>query len=311
MIFFIKKNIQTVNLNFFKKKVNSFYEQKTLKVISASFVNFCVFFVQLGGGTHRVVSQIFTKSKSRKITLIQPLLLGTLFLFFFSCQNPDKRNIKNYYYPLDNWTQGVVYEYHSVNDDSPPIEFWFFEKIKTDTATYLTGKYFDHNFTVKQYFKAEVVSNGVLMDEYSLIEYDSLGNASKRPAEILAANSFPFEVKDSTSLFLFKLRWQNPTVKDAYLELVRNRRFQGDTIYFFKNKPYDCVAFKIKELMDDYNDGHLEKQYDGKEIYAKGLGLVYYGKEIEENFVLEYELVDTFSRAIFEQKIKNNYWSEK
>ena len=63
--------------------------------------------------------------------------------------------------------------------------------------------------------------------------------------------------------------------------------------------------------MDDYNDGHLEKQYDGKEIYAKGLGLVYYGKEIEENFVLEYELVDTFSRTVFEQKIKNNYWSEK
>ncbi|HFC00756.1 MAG TPA: hypothetical protein ENJ53_08125 [Phaeodactylibacter sp.] len=238
------------------------------------------------------------------------LFFGISLLFFFSCQNTDKRNIKDYYYPLDDWTQGVVYEYHPINNDAYPIEFWFFEKIKTDTATYLTGKYFDNNFVLKQYFKAELVRNGVLMDDYTLVEYDSLGNMSTRPAEILAANSFPFEVKDSTGLFLFKLRWKNPAAKDAYLELVRNRRFQGDATYFFKNKSYDAVTFNVKELVDDYNEGHLEQQYDGKEIYAKHLGLIYYRKEIGENFVLEYELVDTFSRAVFEEKIKNNYWNE-
>ena len=56
--------------------------------------------------------------------------------------------------------------------------------------------------------------------------------------------------------------------------------------------------------MDDFNDGHLEKNYQGKELYAKNLGLVYYKKEIDENFVLEYELRDTFSMTKLEEKFK-------
>ena len=61
--------------------------------------------------------------------------------------------------------------------------------------------------------------------------------------------------------------------------------------------------------MSDFNDGHLEKEYQGKELYAKGLGLIYYKKEIDENFVLEYELRDTFSMTKFEEKFKQ-YISE-
>lgn len=225
-------------------------------------------------------------------------------LLFFSCQNDNKRNIKDYYYPMEEWSEGRVYEYQSVNNDSLPVEYWYFRNHKTDTADYLVGQYLDHNFMVRQFFSAEIVSNGVLMNDYTLYEYDSLRNMTQRPAEILAGNSFPFEVTDSTGLFLFKLKWKNTQVEDAYLEMVRNRRFKGDAAYTFKNKSYDCVEFKVKELIDDYNNGHLEREYDGTELYAKNLGLIYYRKEIGENFVLEYELKDTFSMEVLEKKLK-------
>ena len=91
--------------------------------------------------------------------------LSILFLILiYSCQNGEKpRNIKNYFYPVDALDQGIVYEYHPVNNDELPVEYWLFKKLKTDTATYLTGQFYDHNFTVRQFFRAKIVGNGVLM----------------------------------------------------------------------------------------------------------------------------------------------------
>lgn len=239
------------------------------------------------------------------------LFYTVLVLLFFSCQNDGKRNIEAYYYPVDEWKEGMVYEYHPVNNAALPVHYWYFRKLETDTVTYFTGQYYDHNFRPRQIFNAEIVRNGVFVNDYILYEYDSLGNVLQREALIAAAGSFPFEVKDSTELFMYKLKWLYPTEEypDGYLEITRKRRFIGDTTYAFKGEPYDGVKFKMEELMDDFNDGHLEKEYPGIEIYAKNLGLIYYKKEIDENFVEEYELRDTFSMAKLEEKFKT-YLSE-
>jgi len=228
-------------------------------------------------------------------------------LFLLSCgKNDGIKNIKSFYYPVDKMDQGIVYEYHPVGNDSLPNEYWFLRNLKTDTATYLAGQYYDHNFTIRQFFSAEIVSNGVLMNDYSIYEFDSLRHQIKRPAQILNGNSFPFEVKDSTGVFLFKLRWDDPITEGAYVELTRNRRYRGEAEYFFQEKKHDCVEFIVQELVDDYNNGHLEQQYSGKELYAKDLGLVYYRKDVGEGFVLEYELVDTFSMNELEKRYNEN-----
>lgn len=247
----------------------------------------------------------------KELTFINTLLFTFLMLLFFSCQNDGKRNIKTYYYPIDEWKEGMVYEYHPVGNVELPVEYWYFRKLKTDSTTYFTGQYYDQSFTPRQIFNAEIVKNGVLMNDYILYEYDSLSNVTQREASISAANNFPFEVKDTADIYFYKLKWLYPTVEypDGYLEITRKRSFVGDAAYSFKGKSYDCVEFKMQELMDDFNDGHLEKEYNGIEIYAKDLGLIYYKKEIEENFVLEYELRDTFSMAKLEEKFKT-YLSE-
>jgi len=275
-----------MNMNFFELKktwINNFRTTKTRRCKTVlSFVSSC---------------------------LCGKIILG-LFLFFLflsSCgKNDGKKNIKSFYYPVDELDQGIVYEYHPVGNDSLPIEYWFLRNFKTDTATYIVGQYYDQNFTIRQFFSAEIVSNGVLMNDYSIYEFDSLRHQIKRPAQILSGNSFPFEVKDSTGVFLFKLRWNDPTTEGAYVELTRNRRYRGEANYFFQKKKYNCVEFIVKELVDDYNNGHLEQQYNGKELYAKDLGLVYYRKDVGKGFVLEYELVDTFSMNELEQRYNEN-----
>ncbi len=40
------------------------------------------------------------------------------------------------------------------------------------------------------------------------------------------------------------------------------------------------MEFQIAEKMSDFNDGHLEEEYSGKELFAKKIGLIYYRKAI-------------------------------
>ena len=250
---------------------------------------------------------------------IKPILF-TLFIsllmlhFFHSCKKNEKKEdltFNDFYYPFNQWTEGMVYEYQPVQKNQFPNEYWYFRKLKTDTALYFTGQYFDHTFTPRQIFNAKIKENVALINDYILYEYDSLRNVIQKPAQILAGNSFPFGKLDSTSTFLLKLKWDNPIpdYPDGYFEMTRTRQYIGNAAYSFKNQSYDCLTFHLSEHVDDFNDGHLEKEYQGQELYAKNLGLIYYKKEIDENFVLEYELKDTFSMSKMEQKFKT-YLSE-
>lgn len=247
--------------------------------------------------------KIFIK-KGKRIHFTGMIII--MILFIFACQIDSKNFLPEYFYPMQKWEEGMVYEYHPVNNDQLPVEYWYFRKMKKEDGTILTGQYYDHTYTPRQIFNAEVRNEGVFIKDYILYEYDSLGNVNQNSAEILANMNFPFQIKDTTQIFPSKLKWKMPTEEypNGHLELSRDRKFVGDAAYSFKNKSYDCIEFQIAEEMSDFNDGHLEKEYQGKELYAKKLGLIYYRKEIDENFVLEYELRDTFSMAKFEEKFK-------
>ena len=233
------------------------------------------------------------------------LFFLALVLFCFACQNENRvRNIKAYYFPIENLENGMVYEYHPVDNDSFPVEYWYYRTQKTDTATYLIANYYDQHFIVRQFSTEELVENGTLLHNYLLYEFDSTGLQFQKPAEILSPSAFPFEVRDSGGIFLLKLKWVHQQDPPVYTTLIRNRKYTGSTSYTYQNKNYDAVVFDLKELVDDFNDGHWERQYSGTEIYAKGLGLVYYKKAIEEDFVLEYALKDTFSIDELERRYK-------
>lgn len=227
-----------------------------------------------------------------------------LLLFYFSiswiiglgtgCGSADTHDISDYYYPLDALERGVVYEYQPVRVDSLPEEYWYFRSMFTDTMDYLTANYYDHNFIVRQFTTEEIVKNGALIRDYFLYTIDSMGLQSRVPAQVVGATAFPFEVRDSGGVFLTNLKWVLQEEPEISMTMIKNRRYAGKTTYDFQGKSYDCVVFDNKELVDDFNNGHWEKQYSGREIFAKGLGLVYYEKKVDDNFVLEYALRDTF-----------------
>ena len=78
------------------------------------------------------------------------------------------------------------------------------------------------------------------------------------------------------------------------ITLIKNRRYTGlDTASYF-NTPYAVATFSVKEQLETESEGFTETQWDGIEHYGKGIGLVYYKKEINPGFTLEYGLFDTY-----------------
>ena len=233
-------------------------------------------------------------------------LLLLISMAFFACNTENNtRNIKDYYFPIDQLETGMVYEYHPVNVDTFPIEYWYYRTQKTDSATYFTANYYDQQFVVRQFSNEEVVENGTLLHSHFLYEFDSTGLQRQIPSKILSPSSFPFEVRDSGGIFLMKVKWIYQEEPPITTTLIRNRKYAGSTKYTYGGKEYDCVVFELKELVDNFDNGHLEREFKGMEIYAKGLGLVYYKKEIDTNFVLEYALKDTFSMQELESRYRN------
>ena len=234
------------------------------------------------------------------------------YLFFFAiafwlqaCSESKYQIIKEYYYPVEAFTgEGIVYEYRALHNDSLPPEYWHFQKVQTDTALYLIGRYYDEHFFARQFFRNEIVGNGVLVIDQSIsIPEDPTGVLKEIPAKIIYNNAFPFEVQDSTGVFLMQLKWVYSHKPPRSTTLTRNRRYFGKRSYMVLGKEREIAVFRLLEEVEDQNEGHWTQQYDGIEYYAKKLGLVYYKKNIDDGFTLEYALYKTYPFADFKDNI--------
>ncbi|MDX1942864.1 MAG: hypothetical protein SFU99_20035 [Saprospiraceae bacterium] len=225
-----------------------------------------------------------------------------------NCHGDGVKNIRDYYFPLKQLQDGLVYEYHSVNNDSLAPNYWYFRSIILDSAAYFTGTNYAPDLTPLQFSREELVKNGMLLQDLQLYETDSTGQQQRIEAEIIAGSVFPFEVRDSGGVFLYKVSWQPPSMGGATMTLIKNRRYAGDTTFVFQNKRYDVVIFEVRELLSHEQEGFFEREFSTVEWYAKGLGLVYYKKNIADNLILEYRLAERFPmaklEALFRKKLE-------
>ena len=243
------------------------------------------------------------------------ILIFSLFCLTF-CRNDGKKDIRNYYFPLKSLEDGLVYEYASVKNDSLTPAYWFYRSFISKEGVYLTGTYYEYELIPLQVIREELVSNGMLVKEAFLYERpDSNGLQDRVSLSIQADNVFPFEVSDSSGIFLYKVKWEPVSDPGASITLIKNRSYAGDTTFTYNDQRYDAVIFNVKELIEYDKEGVFEQTYDGREIYAKGVGLVYYDKKVADGVDWAYrlnrqypmeELEETFRQRLLEDEDNGN-----
>jgi hypothetical protein len=238
----------------------------------------------------------------RTLTLSGPIIILCLLC---SCQPPGERDIRDYYFPVKALQSGMVYEYRVVGPDTLPPDYWYYLSHPTDSAYYLTKTYYRSDYTQQQLIREEMVRTGMLTEAVYLFTSDSSGRQHSHSAEVLQANTFPFRVKDDRTVYLYKIRFQLPDQPHGQTTLILNRRFRGDTVFYYEGENYPAVRFALAGLVEqrDSIQGDIEPKFWGEEIYAKGLGLVSYRRDYDPNEPgLTYELVDRYPMRTFTQQ---------
>ena len=214
-----------------------------------------------------------------------------IFIFLSSCtQRVEKvENLSKYYLPLDELEGGgLVYSFRSLVDTTLDREVW--QYIKTSEGL-ITSINYDHRQQVVQRQYERVVSNGVVIDSLILVDYDSLGRAISHPVRVISPHRFPFEVQDSTQVWLTHLEWWQPG-DGLHIVLQRRRRFAGETVWEWQGKTIPAVRFNTEDKLETEKDGWTTSAWSGEEVYAANIGLIYYKRKISEQLVIEFELDD-------------------
>lgn len=237
--------------------------------------------------------------------------LALIWVSVLGCQEDGTkyRDIRGYYYPLNELQDGLVYEYREVNNPGLGSSYWYMRSIIQGQERYLSSTYYEQDLLPVQQMRERMVSNGMLLEDLYLYSRDTLegGRQPRSSAEIVAQATFPFQVRQSGGIFLYHVQWRDPSDTSAWYTVVKNRYFEGDTTFTFKGKSYPAVKFAVKEHYELDQQGVLETTYQGWEVYAKGLGLVHYRKEIKDEMVLEYRLEDRFAMTTLEARFKARY----
>lgn len=243
-----------------------------------------------------------------KISRSSFLLLTALVLQ--ACQpNDSYRDIRNFYYPLKSLESGLVYEYEPLGISPNGTAYWYYRSIINGNEVNLTGTYYEKELIPLQLSNERLTEAGMVIQDLFLFEKDST-HADRQiqiPVEVVEDDVFPFSVRENGGIFLYHVRWQPPQDSGATIELIKNRRYLGDTTITFQDQEYEAIIFDVKELAAYNKEGSLEQEYDGREIYAKGLGLVYYSKRITEALHLQYQLKDRYPMEQLEEKFRLQY----
>ena len=233
------------------------------------------------------------------------ILIYSCLVVFVSCKGETKTKValefKDYYYPIEDLYEGKVYVYTPVRNDTLPSYFWYY----FNQGGYLIGTKYNEQFKIEQTITEEVVGNGTLLHRLQLCDYleDVPDICQPIQVKIESAALFPFEMIDSSSVFINKIVWNELLDSTIENQIIKNRHFLGFDKCEWQDKTYDCAKFGIREEIQTGSEetGFQTFKAYTEEHYAKGIGLIYSNKNIENLLNLEYQLADTTNMKTLEK----------
>lgn len=213
-----------------------------------------------------------------------PALIALLFLTFL-CSCNGSRDVRDYYFPvrdLDN--KGLVYAYENTGTlPGPDTEYSYYLGVDVDTALHLSVTHYDPALQPRQQSREEIRNDGVYLREVTLLQNDSSGIATPIPTTLLYNKVFPFYLEDeATTPYGYRMSFNAPGQPGVVNYVTLNRRYLRDTTFVLLEKEYPALLFSLEGEVSlrDPEEGDISPQFRGYEIYARGIGLVEYRREL-------------------------------
>ncbi len=235
--------------------------------------------------------QILAKLTRLHLKKLSYSTITLLALFLMGCSADEKLPLRDYYIPRIE-ADSVVIHYEALVPVGFPDEKWVM-RLDADggSGPVLTTQTYDINGRLAQVSQEEFTQVGSVSRSLVIHTYDSSGHQKTASAEILDANVFPFFYPDSGDFYRHKFKWIDPRDSLEYT-LEKERYYACDTTFNYKGRDHDAIVFDLIEELETFweHDGMTQSEWTGREIYAKGLGLVYYHKKISPTLQKTYRL---------------------
>jgi hypothetical protein len=186
---------------------------------------------------------------------------------------------------------GKVFAYEPVNDKRYPEEYWHKRFTGDYHANTLYRTLYSPDAEVLQSMAESIDKKGATLIKLELT-YPSGDSSRTLTAKIDAASTFLFGPPDTTVIAKYQIEYREPSDDAVRVILTRERKFVREQTFTFQGKEYPAMRFVVDETLETETEGFTESTWQTTEIYALGLGLVYYRKPINSEFVLEYRLKD-------------------
>ncbi len=209
-------------------------------------------------------------------------------------QNKDEsyQMLKDYYYPVDDLAEGMVYIYENKKMNNQP-DYWLYKTVYDEAGNqFLVATQYNLFFDQRQMLREWVVADGTILKDYRFFQKDTAsGKVLGSQATIQENVIFPFKAVDDQDLaYRFQLKFSILPDTAVEYKITRDRKFDKYLKYEYNGEELDAVQFKSIEYTSVENDvegGSWDMQANLVEIYAKGLGLVY---KSSDSKALPYEI---------------------
>jgi|TARA_B100000809_G_C14905878_1_gene447952 hypothetical protein len=204
------------------------------------------------------------------------ILTFTLLLILSGCSS----TIKEYYFNIDDFTNGKVYKYECKNDPGKTQYWKLTSNLKEGT---LITEAFDNEFNQYEFFKEKITNSGSELLEFTSIIRDDNGNvfeAIQKPIEI---DVFKWETATPYKYFVETI---DPDFGKVTFE--KERSYIGKEDINVLGKSYKVIKLKGKYRTEVIASDQTY-EYTQVSYYAEELGLVKMIKEMPngENETLE------------------------
>jgi hypothetical protein len=230
------------------------------------------------------------------------LFIITIFSFgLISCERPDA--MSDYYFPISELEDGLVYQYESVNQPDLPKENWFYKTLVSDRDTFLAGQFYSPSGRVQQLIVERQTDLGIVQDSLILFQEGPDSTDIPVPATVAPSAVFPY-YKNTDEDLIYKIVWTDPADSLQYT-LKRKKRYIRDTVWVMDAEELPAVVFSLQEELETFRAdmGATESTWSGMEIYARGIGLVYYTKEISPEYTKAYRLKNRYAMDFFLEEL--------
>lgn len=228
--------------------------------------------------------------------------IASFLLLSIGCGNSENP-YKAYYFPIDDFDEGMVYIYEPANELALGNEIWAFSTVQTDSGTVLLTRIFDQLHTLIQTIRETEVVNGMLADETIYYTRDTNDVQVVVPLTITRNALFPFTVPDTSKVYTYQASWKEPGDSTLTTTLTRYRRYDRMEILSLPGrKPLESVVMGLQEKIDNDGEGVLSLEMKGEETYAKRLGLVAWKRILPTGDTIAYQLKETMPLNQYESK---------